>query len=87
MDCTTHRNKAVLLALLSFCCLQSVFAQRENFGSWTSIAVDKKLNKFEIGAETEFRTIYAVRLLDRWSLSLNADYDLSKITEMRTFIS
>lgn len=79
MGCKTYRNTALLLALLSVCCLQSVFAQRENFGSWTSIAVDKKLNKFEIGAETEFRTIYAVRLLDRWSLSLNADYDLSKI--------
>ena len=78
MGCKTHINTAIIVAVLSTCCLPTIFAQRENFGSWTSIAVDKKLNKFEIGAETEFRTIYAFRLLDRWSLGVNADYDLSK---------
>ncbi len=78
MVCKKHTIIAIMVALFSTCCLQTIFAQRENFGSWTSIAVDKKLNKFEIGAETEFRTIYAFRLMDRWSLGLNADYDLSK---------
>jgi len=78
MVCKKHTIIAIIIALFSTCCLQAIFAQRENFGSWTSIAVDKKLNKFEIGAETELRTIYYFRLIERWSLGVNADYSLSK---------
>ena len=62
-----------------------VFAQEET-GMWSSISVDKKLNKkWTVGAETELRTfggtdkntyndMYFVRLIDRWSFSVNTAY-------------
>ena len=57
----------------------SLHAQSQ-YGTWTSISVDKKLNKkWTVGAETELRTIYYVRLINRWDLELNAKYKINKL--------
>ena len=53
-------------------------AQRESYGTWTSFGVDKKLNKWNLSAETELRTIYYLRLIDRWSLGFSTDYSILK---------
>lgn len=53
-------------------------AQNESYGTWTSIGLKKELKKWEFSAETEVRTTCYMQLIDRWSLGLNADYDLIK---------
>jgi hypothetical protein len=67
----------VVYSLLLLSC-QIVLAQSESYGTWTSIEVNKKINKLDIGVESEIRTIYYLRLLDRWSIGLKADYNLMK---------
>jgi len=71
-------KKWLLLPVVFFSVWGSANAQREKWGTWTSFGVEKKLDKWNFGAETELRTIYAVRLIDRWSISLDADYALIK---------
>ncbi len=58
---------------------QPLFSQAESFGTWTDISVEKELTKkWNIEAETELRTIYYVRLIERWSLGLSTDFSINK---------
>ena len=67
---------AAVMASITF--TDTITAQNERYGTWTSIGIEKKLNKWNFGAETELRTVCYLRLINRWSLGLSADYDLLK---------
>lgn len=56
----------------------AVHAQDNNdFGIWTSVAAEKKINKkWSAEAEVELRSRNDSRTLDRWSFGLAADYKL-----------
>jgi hypothetical protein len=62
---------------LGFLVIQTI-AQNEQYGTWLSIGGEKKIDKWELSAETELRTIYYLRLVDRWSIGVSADYDVLK---------
>ncbi len=69
----------ILVAFLFLINTETLFAQTENFGTWSTIGIEKKINKWDLSAETELRTIYNVRLIDRWSLGVSADYNILKL--------
>lgn len=72
----------IILLLLITSVTATVQAQKE-FGTWTNISVDKKLDKkWTIVAETELRTIYNVQLISRWSLGVEAEYKIIKPLEL-----
>jgi len=64
--------------VLSGITIDDLAAQNTDYGTWTSIGMEKKLNKWELGAETELRTVGYLSLIDRWSLGLEAGYNLLK---------
>ncbi len=70
-------KKIKILVLLFFAIVGKMNAQSE-FGTYTSIGVDKKIGKWELEAETEVRTIENLNLINRWSIGLNADYKIIK---------
>lgn len=56
-----------------------VFAQGDDFGIWTSLGVEKNINKkWSIGAETEYRMRNDARTADRWSIGVDASYKILK---------
>jgi len=67
-----------LTALLFITFTEKTSAQDESYGTWTSVGVEKKLNKWNLEANTELRTICYLSLINRWSLGVSADYDLLK---------
>ncbi|MBN2765623.1 MAG: DUF2490 domain-containing protein [Paludibacteraceae bacterium] len=75
--------KNILTLLLVLFSPAFLFAQTET-GMWTTISLEKELSKkWELGAEAEFRTVGGndvrfVRLLERTSLGLSADYTILK---------
>ena len=55
------------------------FAQSDDFGIWTSIEAQKKINKkINIALEGELRTRDNVSTNDRWSIGLDGSYKLTK---------
>ncbi len=49
-----------------------------NFGVWTSIGVEKKINKkFSVGVEGEFRTADVLNEVSRYSIGASVDYKLT----------
>ncbi len=67
-----------LLAFIILCFSIQLQAQSDRYGTWTSISVEKKLHKWNLGAETELRTINYLNRIDRWSLGISADYSILK---------
>ena len=56
-----------------------VMAQSDEFGTWTSVSLDKKLSKqFTLGTELELRTGNNLKNIDRWSAGISVDYRLAK---------
>ena len=56
-----------------------VNAQCDEFGTWTSVSLDKKLSKqFSLGTELELRTGNNLKNIDRWSADISVDYRLAK---------
>ena len=56
-----------------------VRAQSDEFGTWTSVSLDKKLLKqFSLGTELELRTGNNLKNIDRWSAGISVDYRLAK---------
>lgn len=54
-------------------------AQSDDFGIWTSIEVQKKIDKkWSVGVEAEMRTRDNVKTVDRWSGGLGVDYKITK---------
>jgi hypothetical protein len=66
---------AVALFLLNSTVLLS---QSNDFGIWTSIGAEKKVGKFNFGAETELRNKDHSEHIDRWSMGLDANYTIIK---------
>lgn len=76
---TNKTGKRIFVILISFLIITpALTAQNESYGTWTSIGIEKEYKKWDFGAETELRTIYYARLIERWSLGVNADYSLLK---------
>ena len=71
-------KKLCLFFVSVFFISQSLFSQIESFGTWSSVDIEKSFKKLDVGLETELRTIYTLQLIERWSLGLSADYDISK---------
>ncbi|MGC3979411.1 MAG: DUF2490 domain-containing protein [Paludibacteraceae bacterium] len=69
-------KRHILLFFLPLMCL-TLIAQSQ-YGTWTSFAIDKKVHKWNFQAETELRTIYYARLINRWSLGIDAEYKIVK---------
>lgn len=70
-------------SLLSFICLSlftvCIQAQNNDFGIWTSIGAEKKINKkLSVGVEGELRTRNNTKTADRWTVGASADYKLTK---------
>ncbi len=68
----------ILTLVFTFMGLSSIKAQNEQYGLWLSFKVDKNYGKLSLGAESELRTVYILRLIDRGSISLEAKYDIMK---------
>jgi hypothetical protein len=70
-------KKIKILSIVFFAIISKVTAQSE-YGTFTSIGVDKKIGKWKLEAETELRTIDYLNLINRWSIELNAGYKIAK---------
>ena len=58
---------------------QPCSAQSDDFGMWTSVELEKKVNKkFSLGLEAEMRTRDNSGEMDRWSFGLSGSYKLTK---------
>ena len=61
----------------------AAFAQSDDFSVWTSVGVDKKINKkVSVGVEAELRTRDELKTVDRWSFGVDAAYKFSKRLKM-----
>lgn len=68
-----------IILLLSLALLPMVSMAQTDAGLWTSIGVDKKINKkFSVGLEGEFRSRNDFKTADRWSVGLDATYKINK---------
>lgn len=70
-------KKITVLVLFFFAFIGKTTAQSE-YGTYTSIGIDKKFGKWKFGAETELRTIDYLNLIKRWSVELDASYKIAK---------
>lgn len=83
-------KKKFIIALTAILITPYTFSQSENYGTWTTISIEKKMSKkWDIDAETELRTIggndvYFVRLIERWSLGVGTSYDINKFLKLGT---
>ena len=75
------RKITFVLFLLAFLTGVKTMAQAQ-YGTWTSVGVEKKLGKWKLEADTEIRTIYYLRLINRWSIGLDAEYKIAKPLEV-----
>ena len=74
-------TKIKILLLLFFAVVGKMNAQSE-FGTYSSIGIDKKIGKWKFEAETELRTIKDLNLINRWAIGLTADYKIAKPFEI-----
>lgn len=75
-------KRNILSLLILFVIVIGSNAQTNQFGTWSSIALDKKINKkWTVGTEAELRTIYGVRLINRGSFELNSEYKINKLLD------
>ena len=70
--------KKFILIFALFIGITGMLKAQNQYGTWTSVGLEKKTGNWNFGAETEVRTIHYVRLINRWSLGLNADYKIAK---------
>ena len=72
------KSKVLYLLALLMLPLASA-AQSDDFGVWTSVGAEKKINKkVSVGLEAELRTRDDVSELDRWSVGLDGQYKITK---------
>ena len=61
----------------------SVKAQSSDFGIWSAVGVEKKINKkWNVGAETEFRTRNDSKTPERWSFGVDGSYKLMRYVKV-----
>ncbi len=66
-------KKIILSVFLPGCCLHA--AAGDDFGIWTNIAAEKKINKaWSVEAGIDFRSEQKLQSVTRWGVSLGADY-------------
>ena len=71
-------NKKTLLFLLTVGAVSPACAQQDDFGIWTSVGVEKKINKqWSAEAGVEFRTADNLQEVSRWGGSLGVNYKLT----------
>lgn len=81
---SSTQNKSLARILLVvflglFFVQQPCSAQSDDFGMWTSVELEKKVNKkFSLGLEAEMRTRDDAGEMDRWSFGLSGSYKLTK---------
>ncbi len=54
-----------------------LWAQIEEFGTWSSVSAEKSIGEIGLSAEAELRTIYGLQLINRASLGLGVDYRIN----------
>lgn len=70
--------KRVIVAMLALLPV-GAFAQSDDFGLWTSLEAEKRINKkLSIGLEAEMRTRDDVSTISRWSGGLDVGYKIVK---------
>ena len=75
------KNIKIFVSLLLFISMSTplLHAQGQSYGVWTNVTVDKKINKkWSMEADAEIRTIQYLRLIDRASVGISADYKITK---------
>jgi hypothetical protein len=71
------KKKKLLTLVLAMLPLASM--AQSDAGLWTSIGLDKKINKkISVGIEGEFRSRNDFRTAERWSIGLDATYKINK---------
>ena len=71
-------EKRIIIALLFSACLLPSHAQSDDFGVWTDIGVEQKLNsRWSVEGGAELRTRDNSKELDRWSLGADVNYKLT----------
>lgn len=60
----------------------SIYAQDENFKTWSSIEVIKKLNQWDFSGEFEIRNAGWYNKTERTSLELEAEYSLTEVIKI-----
>ena len=71
--------KRTILCLLMGVTAMTAMAQSDDFGIWTSVEVQKKIDKkWSVGAEAEMRTRDDAGTIDRWSGGFDVDYKIMK---------
>lgn len=67
------------ILIVIFLSLSTTFlwAQNEEFGTWSSLSAEKSLGEIGLSAEAELRTIYGLQLINRASLGIGADYRIN----------
>lgn len=76
---STKTKRFILSAILFFTTgVVSVYAQDTDFGIWSTVAVEKKINsKWEVDLEAELRTKNHTRDIGRWSISPTLSYKVT----------
>ena len=75
------KNTIFILCLFLVLISEKTSAQAE-YGTWTSVGIEKKTGKWNFEADTELRTIYYLRLINRWSIGFDAEYKIAKPLEI-----
>ena len=71
--------KRVVLFFVMCVTAMAVSAQSDDFGLWTSLEIQKKIDKkWSVGLEAEMRTRDDVKTVDRWSGGLDVSYKILK---------
>jgi hypothetical protein len=73
------RSNLKLLSIIVFQGMSAVLkSQTNDFGVWTAICVQKEIKKWSFEASGGLRTQNNVQQVNRWSLQLDAAYDIMK---------
>lgn len=75
--------KKIILLLFSVFLVVDSYSQNKDFGVWTTIEAEKKLNKkLSLSGEVEMRTRDKLKTMDRWSGTIDMSYNLYKFIKI-----
>ena len=68
-------NTRIWLLMLLFGIVSSVYAQDDDFTTWTKFKVNHKIgSRFSVSGDVELRTKDDMNKWDRWGLAVGGDY-------------
>ena len=68
-------NTRIWLLMLLFGIVSSVYAQDDDFTTWTKFKVNHKIDsRFSVSGDVELRTKDDMNKWDRWGLTVGGDY-------------